>query len=492
MTTSSSPLNNLSTTQLLSTIPSGLFLVDLEMRIVYWNVAAERITGFTAAEAVGQHCSFLQGIPCGKRCGLYDAEIAKPVIGAQCTILGKDGRPVHLLKNLDFLRDGNGAVIGGIESFVDITRQRILETDLREQAADLERRVAGRTEELALSEGRLRAVLDTMDDLAYCADSSYRLTMMNRAMRDLYGNWEGGSCYQVLHGSDHPCAWCEMPRVLAGETLREEREMGSGRRTYEIIHSPLAGRDGVTQKLAVCRDISERKQAERQLLETNRELDAFAHSISHDLRGVLAPIVTYMDFLRLQFGDSLDPQVLQLLAEVERQGERAITLLDDLLDLARVGRIDGTGASVDVAGLVAEVVRERTTGEGGSRPELLIGALPPLAIPESLVYQLFANLVGNALRYAGPGGGPVEVGYREEATQGVYYVRDHGPGVPPEEREKVFEIFHRGVSAGNTRGTGIGLAIVRKIARRYEGEAWVEETPGGGATFCFALPLPGR
>ena len=91
-----------------------------------------------------------------------------------------------------------------------------------------------------------------------------------------------------------------------------------------------------------------------------------------------------------------------------------------------------------------------------------------------------------------PSGGPIEVGYREEATRGVYSVRDHGPGVPAGEREKIFENFHRGTASANTRGTGIGLAIVHKIARRYEGDAWVEETPGGGAAFCFALPFPGK
>lgn len=488
MTSGISPLRHLTTEQLLDTTPSGLFVVDLEMRIVYWNPAAERITGFPADLVVGRHCSVLRGIPCGDRCGLFSPEVHKPVVGASCTIFSKTGKAIHLLKNIDFLRNSRGEITGGIESFVDISYQRELETDLRRQAADLEERVAGRTEALARSEARLRTVLDTMDDLAYIAAADYRLTMMNRAMRDLYGDRQGETCYQVLHGTDQPCVWCVMERVRRGETVREERQLELNRHIYEIIHSPLVGEDGIVQKLAVCRNITERKHAELQLLEANRELDAFAHSISHDLRGLFAPIVTYMDFLRMQYGAVLDPQIMQVLTEVERQSERAIMLLDDLLDLAQVGHIETDGSPVELDRLVAEVLHARLAEEGDTLLEVTVGALPPMNIAESLAYQVFTNLISNALRYAGPSGSSIEVGCREEDTLRVYFVRDHGPGVTPQEREKIFEIFHRGTAARNTRGSGVGLAIVRKIALRYQGSAWVEDTPGGGATFCFALP----
>lgn len=488
MTDRPSPLDHVTTDQLLGTIPSGLFVVDREMRIVYWNPAAERITGFPASEAVGRHCSFLQGIPCGERCGLFDPAVRKPTIGGLCTIVGKDGRTVHLLKNIDHLYDSEGRVIGGIESFVDITRQRTLENDLRRQAEELELRVAARTEELARSEARLRAVLDTMDDLAYTANADYRITMMNRAMRDLYGNRTGETCHRVLHDQEQPCAWCVMDRVLRGETVREERPMAEKRRLYEIIHSPLAGEDGTIQKLAVCRDITERKQTEQQLRETNRELDAFTRSVSHDLRGLLAPVVTYMDFLRSQYGEVLDPQVLLVLGEVERQGERAVALVDDLLDLAQVGRVAAGDQLVDVGALIDEVLRAHAGEAGTPLPAVTVAPLPPIPLPETLAYQLFANLIGNALRYGQPASGPLEISCRELPERLVYVVRDHGPGIPAGERTAIFDIFHRGTTAQGTRGTGVGLAIVRKIAHHCHGEVWVEETPGGGATFCFAIP----
>ncbi|MEN8687458.1 MAG: ATP-binding protein, partial [Desulfuromonadales bacterium] len=114
--------------------------------------------------------------------------------------------------------------------------------------------------------------------------------------------------------------------------------------------------------------------------------------------------------------------------------------------------------------------------------------LPQTWVPEALVYQIFSNLIGNACRYTPVASGPIKVGCWDEANRIIYYVKDHGPGVPHKESERVFDIFYRGEASKENRGTGVGLAIVRKIAIRCNGHAWVEQTPGGGATFCVAIP----
>ena len=313
MTTEKSIIQNIKLDQALSTIPSGLYVVDLEMKIVYWNPTAEQITGYTAEEAVGQHCSFLQGIPCAERCGLYESDKPKPIVGGQCTVITKSGETIHLLKNMDFLRDPDGNIIGGIESFNNVTRQHELETSLRRHAEELETKVSERTVELAKSEARFRSVLDNMDDLAYIATEEYVLTFMNRAMRKVFGDRVGDHCYEVLHDMTHTCAWCPMDKVFKQQTRRDERQLGPQGKIYEIIHSPIPAADGIQQKLAVCRDITTRKKTELDLKEANRELDAFAHSISHDLRGILAPVVTYMDFLRMNYREVFDEQILQIL-----------------------------------------------------------------------------------------------------------------------------------------------------------------------------------
>ena len=473
--------------QTLGTIPSGLFVVDKKMHIVYWNPAAERITGFSAEDTIGKHCSFLQGFPCSDMCGLYSEDIPKPIIGADCTIVTKSGETIHLLKNMEYLRNAEGEIIGGIESFTDITRQHELEESLREQATNLEARVKERTAELKKSEKRFRTVLDNMDDMAYIATDSYKLTFMNRAMLDIFGDQVGGNCYEILHDEKEICSWCPMSKVFSHRTVRDERKLGPHDRIYEVIHSQLPEEDGVRQKLAVCRDITERKKAETDLEEANRELDAFAHSISHDMRGILAPVVTYMDFLRINYKDVLDEQILEILGEVEHQSERAITLLDDLLDLAQVGHVQPGKYPTDVNMIVTEVDNELAM-EKHTPLEIKCDKLPKTWVPETLIYQIFINLLGNARRYVPAEKGPVEVGSWDERNMVTYFVRDYGPGVAIKEREEIFDIFYRGKTSKGRRGTGVGLAIVRKIALRCQGEAWVEQTPGGGATFCISLP----
>jgi PAS domain S-box-containing protein len=487
MSKASAIIKNISLEQALSTIPSGLFVVDTEMHIVYWNPAAERITGYSSEETVGQHCSFLQGIPCEERCGLFHSDTPKPIIGGRCTIVTKSGKTAQLIKNMEFLRDDDGEIVGGIESFNDLSQQYALEESLREQATTLEVRVKKRTEELKKSEQRFRIVLDNMDDMAYIANEDLKLTFMNRAMLEAFGDLVGESCHEILHNEKTPCSWCPMDKVFKNRTVRDERKLGRDERTYEIVHTPLPAEDGIRQKLAVCRDITQRKKSEEDLKEANRELDAFAHTISHDLRSILAPVVTYMDFLSITYSEVFDEQILQILGEVERQSERAIALLDDLLDLATVSHVKAGDHPTDVNTIVDEVIRDLGVNKE-ERPEIVAEKLPHTWLPETLVYQIFINLIGNANRYAPKASGAIEVGSWDENKSTIYFVRDYGPGVPAKEREAVFNIFFRGKNSSAPRGTGVGLAIVRKIALRCHGQAWVEQTPGGGATFCLSLP----
>jgi signal transduction histidine kinase len=326
-----------------------------------------------------------------------------------------------------------------------------------------------------------------MDDMAYIATDEYVLTFMNRAMQEIFGDRVGEACYSVLHNENKRCSWCPMDKVFKNRTVRDERHLGNQGRFYEIIHSPLPADDGIQQKLAVCRDITARKKAELDLREANRELDAFAHSISHDLRGILAPVVTYMDFIRMNYSEVFDEQILQIFGEVERQSERAIALLDDLLDLAQVSHVKPGDRPTNVNMIIDEVMNELTL-ENNDHPQISSEKLPHSWLPDTLVYQIFSNLLRNACRYAPRASGIIEVGCWDETKSVTYFVRDHGPGIPHQDKEKIFDIFYRGKTSKGKRGTGVGLAIVRKIALRCQGEAWVEQTPGGGATFCISLP----
>ncbi len=482
-------LRHISLDQVFETIPSGLFMVDTERHIIYWNREAERITGFSKTEALGQHCSFLEGIPCGRGCGLFEFPIPKPVIGVSCSVKTRQGKRVNLLKNMDYLKDDQGRVIGGIESFIDVTEQNTLEKQLRRQAFDLEHIIRRRTGELEKERAQLGRVLDAMDDFAYITSAEHRIVFMNRAMTEAFGSQEGKTCYKIFHNRRSPCKNCPMAAILKGQTLRQERQIAKTDRTYEIIHTPLLDADGAPCKLAVYRDITERKQAEEQLREANRELDSFVHTVSHDLRTPLTGILGYAELLQELFLDKFDEQAADMLQEIEGQAQRMENLLEDLLVLARAGHLDKPDEPVDLAKVVAEVVEDHREAikNGGIHIEIAPD-LPKLSIPATLLAQVFTNLIGNAIRYAANSSAPIEVGSSAKGARVLLFVRDHGPGIPSLEVEQVFDLFYRGSTAENTPGTGVGLATVRKIVRRWGGSIWIEETPGGGSTFWMEFP----
>jgi PAS domain S-box-containing protein len=230
-------------------------------------------------------------------------------------------------------------------------------------------------------------------------------------------------------------------------------------------------------------DITVRKKAEALIKESNEELDAFVHTVAHDLRTPLTPIIGYAEILRENYKEQLDEQGLSYLTEIEKAGIRMVALMEDLLSLAASGIIKRPIKFVSTDKVVERVIKNLETNISAAGAILQINPLPPIHIPKTFLAQIFDNLIGNALRYAGNSGDFIEVGGEQAGKQIRFFVRDHGTGISEQERKHIFEIFYRGTNKGEVKGSGIGLAIVYKIARNYGGRAWVEETPGGGCTF---------
>jgi len=481
-------LQALTRDQVLSTIPSGLFLVDKMRHIVYWNREAERITGYSAAEAIGQHCSFLEGIECGSGCGLFDADGPdKPIIGVECHIRTKTGEQIVIAKNVDFLKQ-ESIVVGGIESFVDITSQKNLESALRQNSEELEATVKKRTAALEEERTRLRSVLDAMNDPAYIVTADFQIDFLNKAMLSVFEPDTGLLCYEALHDIKVPCGGCPWDEIKDGRTVHEERQFGQLDRTYEIVHTPVHTPQGELQKLAVCRDITERKEAAEKLEELNKQLDSFVYTVSHDLRSPLTPIIGFAEFLKEEYRDKLDDQGINLLQEIENQGGRMLNLMEDLLELSRVGHLPPPEKPVNVNAVIELVLQENHAEINQKNTSITVKDLPELVIPETLLIELFSNLLLNALRYGCNSGGQIEIGGDSNSNEKSLYVRDYGPGIPEKEREKVCNVFFRGSTAGDTQGTGIGLATVHKIVRLYNGVIKIEETPGGGCTIRIQFP----
>jgi len=275
-----------------------------------------------------------------------------------------------------------------------------------------------------------------------------------------------------------------MPQTKQGKIVRQERQLFLTGRSYEIIHSPLIQADGQMRKLGMCRDITERLHTEAELRQANADLDAFVSTVSHDLRSPLTPLIGFAEFLLEQYAEKLDSTAISCLHEIESSGRRMQTLLEDLLTLARVGQIAAPEKPVSLKRVFDEVRQELAVQILRKRAQISASdELPEVRVPESLLVDLLRNLFGNALNYAAATDPRIELEARSLPNRVEIRVIDHGPGVPLSERESIFEPFKRGSAAKLAAGTGIGLATVRKIARLYQGQVRIEETPGGGATF---------
>jgi PAS domain S-box-containing protein len=222
---------------------------------------------------------------------------------------------------------------------------------------------------------------------------------------------------------------------------------------------------------------------------TNKELESFTYSVSHDLRSPLRAVDGYARMLEEDYRESLDPEGQRLLHVVREAASRMGRLIDDLLAFSKLGRQEPARRPVDMNALVAQVIAE---SRGDSKATIVTAALPSADADPSMMKQVWANLIGNALKYSGNRqGAHIEVGARPEQGENVYWVRDNGVGFDMRYADKLFGVFQRLHRAEEFPGTGVGLAIVQRVISRHGGRVWAEGRPGEGACFYFSLPKQG-
>ncbi len=266
-------------------------------------------------------------------------------------------------------------------------------------------------------------------------------------------------------------------------------------------------RDSVGDKIdALGREIEVRKQAERELRQLNeelesrvvertaqleaavKELEAFAYSVSHDLRAPLRAIDGFARVLAEDYVPSLDAEGKRVCAIISDNTRQMGQLIDDLLAFSRLSRADMEPVPIDMEALAEAAFRQLTTPESRARIDFRLGALPPAVGDPTLVGQVWVNLLSNAIKFSSKRERAiVEVGCQESAGESIYYVRDNGAGFDMQYAQKLFGVFQRLHGEREFEGTGVGLAIVQRVIRRHGGRVWGESEVDSGATFYFTL-----
>ena len=306
---------------------------------------------------------------------------------------------------------------------------------------------------------------------------------------------EGGILRRIRSGS----------RVEHYETVRMRRD-GTAIQVALSVSPIRNGQGQIVGVSSIARDITDRKRAEdeirrlnadlerrvrertAELMAINRELEAFTYSVSHDLRAPLRHIDAFARILEEELPDTLTPELRDYVDRIRRGTQTMGRLVDDLLNLSRVGRAELGWRSVSLKTLVDEVIVELRGEMAGRDIEWQIGSLPTLECDPGLMKQVFTNLLSNAIKYTRPRPkATIEVNGMMKDGQSVIYVRDNGVGFNMKYVNKLFGVFERLHRADQFEGTGIGLAIVRRIMQKHGGTVWAESEEDKGATFYLTL-----
>jgi len=237
----------------------------------------------------------------------------------------------------------------------------------------------------------------------------------------------------------------------------------------------------------------ELEAANRRLEIANQDLEAFAFSVSHDLRAPLRAISGFLELYMTDHATEISSDGRQRLLVVEQSAARMNQLIEDLLTFSRLSRQPLRTRPVSMRELAQRIARELSARQPQRHVEVVIDELPECAGDASLLEQVWVNLLSNAFKFTRDrSAARIEVGCRVEGSAHVYYIKDNGTGFDEKYAGKLFGVFQRLHSAEQFEGTGVGLSIVDRIVRRHGGRAWAEGQLGHGATFFFSIPLSDR
>jgi len=476
-------------------VPDMIALLDNKHRIMRVNRAMADKLGLKAEECIGLPCyKYVHGLSappdfcphtytlkdgCQHMFQLNEERLGGDMLVSTTPILNEQGvttGSVHVARNISELKKAEKS----LRYTLDELRQSEQRLNRSQEIAHL-----GSWE------------LDLVNNHLYWSDEVYRIFGLRPQ--------EFGASYEAFLEVVHPDDRAAVDEAYSG-SLREGRDSyeiehrivrkatGEVRTVHEKCEHSRDGHGRIIRSAGMVHDITERKQLEKErerliseLERSNTELEQFAYIASHDLQEPLRMVSNYVQLISKRYKDRLDRDADEFIDYVVKGTAHMQTLLNDLLTYSRAGSAAGSFALTDLSSALSRATVNLKPLIDESRAEIRHEDLPAVYADEVQMAQIFQNLISNAIKFRSNGPPRVNISADLVNNEWIVRVSDSGIGIDPKYSERIFHIFKRIHSREKYEGTGIGLAICKKIVERHGGRIWVESEPGKGSTFCFTL-----
>jgi PAS domain S-box-containing protein len=466
-----------------------LVTISREGKITDVNQATELATGVARQQLIGSDFSTYFTEPEEARKGYQQVFAQGSVQDYPLAIRHTSGRVTDVLYNATLFKNESGHVEGVFAAARDITKTKRAEDELRK------------------SEQRFRLAVEGVKDYAIIMlDPEGRVASWNRGAELLKGYrseeivGQHFSCFYTREDIDRGKPQKELGRAAAQGRFEDEGwrvRKDHSKFWANVVITPIYSNEGRPSGFSkVTCDITERKRAEEELAcraeeltRSNAELQQFAYVASHDLQEPLRMVASFTQLLAQRYQGKLGADADEFIGYAVGGARRMQVLVNDLLEYSRVGTRGKEFSPVDCEKLLETVLVSLQKTLEESDGQVTHDPLPAVLGDETQLGQVLLNLVGNALKFHGSEPPRVHVSAQEVNGEWRFSVRDNGIGIDPQQAERIFLLFQRLHTRAEYPGTGMGLAIAKKIVERHGGRIWVESAPGKGSTFYFSLPM---
>ncbi len=475
----------------------SIYMLDAEGRILTWNNGAENLKGYTESEIIGKHISvfYTPGeIKMKEPWANLETAMQTGSFEGQGWRVRKDGFQFWADVTLTALYNADGTLKGYSKVTRDITERKEAEENIKRTNYFLD------------------AILENIPNMVFVKESAeLRFVRLNKAGEKLLGYTRD----QLIGRNDFDFFPEEQARFFTSKDkealsknditdIPEELiDTANGPRWLHTKKIPISNESGaIAYLLGISEDITDNKANKEEidtlnkelsrnvtLLENiNTELEAFTYSVSHDLRAPLRAIHGYTKILEREHISVLNDDAREMMTSVMNNAKKMGQLIDDLLSLSHLGKKELKKKPVDMAELASTVTEEIKKAFVNYKARIIIHPMETAVADYNLMYQVFMNLISNAVKYSSLKEDPViEIGSKIENEEVIYFIKDNGSGFDMKYYDKLFGIFQRLHDASEFEGTGVGLALVKRIILRHEGKIWAESQPEKGSVFYFTL-----